>query len=139
MDDSDRRHGGDAGAAGAVTAAIRLFSYGTLQQREVQLANYGRELDGEADSLAGFRLAEIEIDNPQVVSVSGKPIHTIAVASDDSSDRITGTVYLLTPEELEASDAYETSAYTRVEITLESGRQAFAYIAAPADGSTICP
>ena len=41
-------------------------------------------------------------------------------------------VYLLTPEELEASDAYETNAYTRAEVTLESGRRAFVYVAAGA-------
>jgi len=117
-----------------MTASVRLFSYGTLQQREVQLANYGRELEGKADALVGYRLGQIEIDDRDVVSVSGKAIHTIALPSADSSDRIRGMVYLLTPEELEASDAYETDAYTRAEITLESGRRAFVYIAAPAAG-----
>ena len=43
-------------------------------------------------------------------------------------------VYLLTQEELEASDAYETAAYIRAEVTLESGRRAFVYIAAAASG-----
>ena len=38
-----------------MAATIRLLSYGTLQQREVQLANYGRELEGEADVLRGGR------------------------------------------------------------------------------------
>ena len=111
-------------------ASVRLFSYGTLQQREVQLANYGRELTGEADSLPGYRLGEVVIDDPDVVSVSGKAVHTIALQSSNSSDRVTGTVYLLTPEELEASDAYETDAYTRIEVTLESGKEAFVYVAA---------
>jgi gamma-glutamylcyclotransferase (GGCT)/AIG2-like uncharacterized protein YtfP len=117
-----------------LAASVRLFSYGTLQQREVQLANYGRELEGEADVLRRYRLGEVEIDDPDVVSVSGKAVHTIAVPSSNPSDRIAGTVYLLTPEELEASDAYETDAYTRVEVTLDSGCRAFVYVAAPAGG-----
>ena len=113
---------------------IRLFSYGTLQQREVQLANYGRELKGNADTLLGYRLGKVEIDDPDVVSVSGKAVHTIAFPSTDPSDRVRGMVYLLTPEELEASDAYETDAYARVAVTLESGCQAFVYVAAPVSG-----
>lgn len=118
-----------------MAATVRLFSYGTLQQREVQAANYGRELEGEADALLGFRLGQVEIDDPDVVSVSGKAIHTIALPSGDLSDRIAGMVYRLTPEELDASDAYETDSYTRVEVTLESGRRAFVYVAATvADG-----
>ena len=115
-----------------MTATVRLFSYGTLQQREVQLATYGRELTGHRDSLAGYRLGEVEIDDPDVVTVSGKAVHTIAVPSADRSERVQGMVYLLTPEELEASDAYETNAYTRVQVTLESGCRAFVYVAAPA-------
>jgi len=117
-----------------LTASVRLFSYGTLQQREVQLANYGRELEGEADVLRSYRLGEVEIDNPDVVSVSDKAVHRIALPSSDPSDRIAGTVYLLTPDELDASDAYETDAYVRTEVTLDSGRRAFVYVAAPAGG-----
>jgi len=37
-----------------MAATVRLFSYGTLQQREVQLANYGRELEGAADALVAI-------------------------------------------------------------------------------------
>jgi hypothetical protein len=32
---------------------IALFSYGTLQQPQVQLTNYGRLVDGTADALIG--------------------------------------------------------------------------------------
>jgi gamma-glutamylcyclotransferase (GGCT)/AIG2-like uncharacterized protein YtfP len=118
---------------------VLLFSYGTLQQREVQLANYGRELAGEPDALVGYRLGQVEIDDPDVVSVSGKAVHTIAFPSADQSDQVRGTVYPLTPEELEASDAYETDAYVRAEVTLESGRRAFVYVAASTDSRATCP
>lgn len=108
---------------------IAIFSYGTLRQPDVQLANYGRLLDGAPDTLGGYRLEPVEIDDPDVVSISGKAVHTIAVATGESSDRIHGMVYQLSADELAATDSYETGAYVRVEAQLESGRRAFVYIA----------
>jgi hypothetical protein len=106
-----------------------LFSYGTLQQPEVQLANYGRLLDGRPDMLIGYRLERITIEDPAVVEVSGKAVHTIARATGDPEDRVAGVLFELTDAELAATDAYETGAYSRVEVVLESGRSAFAYVA----------
>jgi len=108
--------------------SVRLFSYGTLQQPEVQLANYGRRLDGEPDALIGYRLVPLEIDDPDVVRISGKAVHTIACASGNPNDRIPGVAYLLTEAELEATDAYETDAYSRTEVKLASGRTALVYV-----------
>ena len=107
---------------------VALFSYGTLQLREVQLANYGRELDGAPDALVGYRLIPLEITDPEVVRISGKAVHTIAQATGDARDRIPGMVFELTAAELEATDAYEVDAYARVEATLESGRKAWVYV-----------
>ena len=108
---------------------VALFSYGTLQQREVQLATYGRELEGAPDVLLGYRLAPVVIDDPHVVDVSGQAVHTIAVPSGDTADRISGVVFLLSEDELRATDAYETDAYSRISVALESGRMAFVYVA----------
>ena len=109
---------------------IALFSYGTLRQREVQLATYGRALDGAPDFLAGYRLIDVAIDDPHVVTLSGKAVHTIARATGNPADRISGMVFELTAAELAATDAYEVDAYTRVEVTLGSGRTAFVYVEA---------
>lgn len=38
-----------------------LFSYGTLQQEEVQIENFGRELKGTKDFLPSYVLAEVKI------------------------------------------------------------------------------
>jgi len=108
---------------------IALFSYGTLQQRGVQIATYGRELEGAPDALLGYALAPLVIDDPHVVDVSGKAVHTIARKSGDPEDRISGLVFQLTDDELRATDSYETDAYTRTEVILESGRTAFVYVA----------
>ena len=108
-----------------------LFSYGTLQQREVQLENYGRELEGHPDLLAGYELAPLTITAPHVVAVSGKAVHSIARPTGDPADRISGIVFELTDAELAATDAYEVDAYSRVEVTLASGRGAWVYVGPP--------
>jgi gamma-glutamylcyclotransferase (GGCT)/AIG2-like uncharacterized protein YtfP len=108
---------------------IALFSYGTLRQPEVQLANYGRLLDGQPDTLIGYRLEQLVIDDPNVMEVSGKAVHTIARVTGDPGDKVDGMVFELSEVELQSTDAYETSAYSRIEVSLESGRRAFVYVA----------
>ena len=110
---------------------ISLFSYGTLQQPEVQIANYGRLLTGTPDALLGYRLAPLEITDAHVIEVSGKAVHTIACASGCSEDRLEGMVFELSEEELVATDAYEVDVYARVEAALESGRRAWVYVGKP--------
>ena len=111
-------------------ATVALFSYGTLRQPEVQIANYGRLLDGGPDALIGYRLKPVEIADPEVVRISGKSVHTIAVTSGGPDDRIPGLLFMLTEAELAATDAYESGAYARIQVTLESGRSAWVYAAA---------
>lgn len=109
---------------------FRLFSYGTLRQREVQMALFGRELEGEADILCGFVLSTVAIDDPDVVMKSGSAEHPILRRSDGAGEEIPGTVFTVSAEELLQADAYETSAYARIEASLKSGRRAFVYVEA---------
>jgi gamma-glutamylcyclotransferase (GGCT)/AIG2-like uncharacterized protein YtfP len=111
---------------------VSIFSYGTLQQPGVQLANYGRLLRGKPDALIGYRLAPLEITDPHVIEVSGKAVHTIACATGSPDDRIEGTVFKLSEDELASTDAYEVDVYARVEAVLESGRKAWVYVSLPA-------
>ena len=106
----------------------RLFSYGTLRQEQVQRATFGRLLEGAPDALVGFRQEFIEITDPDVVATSGKRVHTIAVRTQRDEDRVPGTAFLITAEELAAADAYEVDAYVRVEATLASGLRAWVYV-----------
>ncbi len=53
------------------TAMPLLFSYGTLQQDDVQLATFGRLLSGTADALVGYEQSMVAIDDPEVVKTSG--------------------------------------------------------------------
>lgn len=109
-------------------ASVRLFSYGTLQLPEVQRATFGRLLEGRPDALIGYRLAPLVITDPGVVETSGLEVHTIARRSGDRRDRVPGIVFEVTRAELDGADAYETDAYARAEVTLESGIRAFVYV-----------
>lgn len=103
-------------------ADIPLFSYGTLQLREVQMANYGRPLEGSPDALAGYRLEVLPDRDPDAVRISGSNTHMVVRRTGNPADRVPGAVPLLTPKELAATDKYEGSDYGRAELMLESGR-----------------
>ena len=110
-----------------------LFSYGTLQQKNVQLETFGRELLGEADTLACFVLGEIEITDPMVLERSGKRFHPILRYTGNPQDSISGTIFLITSDELAQADEYEVDAYKRALLTFTSGRAAWCYIDAQAN------
>lgn len=105
-----------------------LFSYGTLQLEAVQLATFGRRLEGGNDTLGGFELLALEIEDPAVVAVSGKAQHTMASFTGRASDVVSGVVFAVTPEELRHADTYEVPAVTRVAVVLQSGARAWAYV-----------
>lgn len=107
-----------------------LFSYGTLQQRNVQIANFGRELKGHTDSLPQFVLGDIVITDERVIRESGKSIHQILEFTGNSQDEVTGTVFEITTEELHQADDYEVDDYKRVSATLKSGTTCWIYAAA---------
>jgi len=107
-----------------------LFSYGTLQQEEVQLGTFGRKLTGAPDSLVGFILAEVKIEDSNVIATSGKEFHPIARNTGAFNHRVPGTVFEVTEEELMHSDAYEVDSYKRVETVLASGKSAWVYVEA---------
>jgi hypothetical protein len=105
----------------------QLFSYGTLQQPEVQLATFGRLLDSRPDRLPGYRLALLAISDAQVVATSGKTHHPIA-SRGEPTDSVPGAVLAVSPEELRQADGYEVADYRRERVTLASGLQAWAYV-----------
>ncbi|NEB81919.1 gamma-glutamylcyclotransferase [Streptomyces sp. SID14478] len=107
-----------------------LFTYGTLQMREVQLARFGRVLKGRRDALPGYRTTELRITDPDVIAVSGTDRHLLVIPSNDPSDAVEGAVLELTDEELAAADDYEVDDYARVAVTLVSGTKAWAYLEA---------
>lgn len=109
---------------------VWLFSYGTLQQVEVQLATFGRRLEGRADALPGYATSLLEIKDADVIATSGKIHHLLALPTGNPADEVAGVVFKITPEELAAADTYEVSDYKRVAVRLRSGLDAFVYVAA---------
>lgn len=109
---------------------VLLFSYGTLQDKAVQLANFGRELAGEADQMLGYSQSWVEITDPQVLASSGKTHHPIVIPSGDVEDEVSGMVFQISEQELAAADAYEVSDYKRVSVALASGLTAWVYVQA---------
>ena len=107
-----------------------LFSYGTLQQPSVQVANFGRELSGQPDILQGYIIGEVEITDERVLRESGKDFHPILRYTGNAADEVQGTVFELTDAELAQADDYEVDAYVRVAAQLKSGAQCWIYAAA---------
>ena len=106
-----------------------LFSYGTLQQEEVQLATFGRLLNGHSDELVGYEPALVKIEDPQVVATLGKTHHANAKFNGNEGSRVPGMVFEITDAELTGVDEYEdTFFYRRVVARLGSGEQAWVYV-----------
>lgn len=110
--------------------AVWLFSYGTLQQDEVQLSTFGRRLEGKPDILTGYSRSMVAIADPEVVALSGKTHHPIVRETGNPADEIVGTVFRISHAELAAADAYEVADYKRMGVRLKSGLEAFVYVAA---------
>jgi len=104
-----------------------LFSYGTLQQEDVQLSTFGRRLEGQPDELVGFELGLLRVEDPEFVATSGKADHAVVKSNGRNDSRVSGMVFELTEAELAAADRYEPEGYKRISVKLASGRQAWVY------------
>ena len=109
---------------------VLLFSYGTLQQNDVQMSSFGRLLEGQADAMPGYRQSLVEITDPAIIKTSGKRFHPIVEPSDNPADEVPGRVFWITDAELKAADEYEVADYKRIEVPLRSGNKAWVYVKA---------
>ena len=109
-----------------------LFSYGTLQQEDVQLATFHRLLEGKPDVLIGYRVTMIPIRDQSYVATTGNTHHRNIEFTGAASDVVEGTVFTVTRNELEHADAYEAGAdYKRVPVQLKSGLSSWVYLYIP--------
>src|SRR5262245_60029001 len=97
-----------------------LFSYGTLQIEAVQLATFGRRLEGKPDFLVGYSLTMIQIQDQNFVATSGATHHRNIQFTGNTSDLVEGAVFTVTRKELEQADAYEPADYKRALVQLRS-------------------
>jgi len=97
-----------------------LFSYGTLQLADVQLATFGRFLQGKPDALPEFELSRVACADVEYANV---------IFNGRSDSIVAGTVFEVTESELIAADEYERDAdYERVMARLASGERAWVYV-----------
>jgi len=104
-----------------------LFSYGTLQQRAVQMSTFGRLLEGKPDELVGFVQSLRRVEDPQFAAASGRTDHAIVTFNGRNDSRVKGMVFEVSEGELAAADRYEPAGYRRVSTVLASGKQAWVY------------
>ncbi len=99
----------------------KLFTYGTLQDKKIQLSLFERLLNGTFDELVGFEKETI---------VLGTNIYPILVKSKNSKNKILGTCYEVNDTELLICDKYEGDSYQRIKVKLNSNSIAWVYITA---------
>lgn len=106
-----------------------LFSYGTLQQEEVQVSTFGRKLEGEKDLLIGYEPSLVRIEDPAVAERLKKTHHDNVQNTGDDWSSVQGTVFEVTDEELAKADAFESQYhYKRITVPLASGKDAWVYV-----------
>ena len=109
-------------------ATENLFSYGTLQREAVQLATFGRRLEGRPEVLVGYSLTMIQVQDQNFVATSGSAHHRNLQFTGLETDLVEGIVFTVTKKELEQADAYEPADYKRVLAQLRSGMNAWVYV-----------
>lgn len=97
-----------------------IFVYGTLCNPKIQKCVIGRVIESSPDRLSGFKLGNITL---------GINDYPIIEKSEKSDAIIDGIVLHVTDSELIKMDKYETDAYKRVKVLLESGIESWVYLA----------
>ena len=105
-----------------------LFSYGTLQKKEVQQALFERTLNGRPDLLKGYKVSTIEIQDPIFLAKGEEPFQKTLLFTGDENDVIRVTSFELTDTELLMADDYEPAGYKRVIVQPDSGSEAWVYL-----------
>ena len=102
----------------------KLFAYGSLQNEDIQKDLFGRILEGTAETLIGYVVKEIQIEEE-----FGMVHYPFITETHKPEDTINGMVYTVSTKELHQSDLYEGLHYKRVEVHLQSNQKAWAYSA----------
>lgn len=106
-----------------------LFSYGTLQKETVHVELFKRILQATEETHKGYKVVTIEVrDKVSLAKGKGRYQQT-ALATANEADENKGTVFEITKEELAVTDSYEPDNYTRIKVKLQSGKEAWLYIA----------
>jgi gamma-glutamylcyclotransferase (GGCT)/AIG2-like uncharacterized protein YtfP len=103
----------------------QLFAYGTLKNKDVQEKIFGRVLKGQPETLKGYTIKEIQIEEEY-----GLEPYPIIVQTKNQENTIDGILYELSMEDIQKADIYEGKYYQRIQVQLQSNQLAWVYSAA---------
>jgi gamma-glutamylcyclotransferase (GGCT)/AIG2-like uncharacterized protein YtfP len=106
-----------------------IFSYGSLQNENVQMKLFGRIFNGNKDVLKHYQIMVIEIEDQAFISKGEGKFQKTLTFSNNPDDLIEGTVLEVHEEELLLADRHEPDNYRRIKVELHSGKQAWVYTA----------
>ncbi len=95
-----------------------LFTYGTLQDKEVQQMVFSRILTGNKDHLKAHTISKELVGG----------LYPTVTSTANSDKGVPGIVYIISTDELKRVDIYEGDAYFRKKATLASGTEAWVYL-----------
>ena len=90
---------------------------------------FGRKLTGEIDRLEGYKIKPVIISDLAFLERGEDQNQKIAIHTNNPADKIEGTAFEVSEDELMLSDQYEPVDYKRVMVKLKSGRSAWIYAA----------
>ena len=86
-------------------------------------------MQGCNDALRIYKATIIEIKDKAFLAKGEENLQQTLVHSQYSNDVIKGTVFEVTQEELLVADKYGPENYNRITVMLQSGKEAWVYIA----------
>ena len=108
----------------------KLFVYGTLRYAAVQRTTFGRTLRAATDTLPGYKISMVTINDPHVIALSRETQHPMLHYTGKPADSVNGMVLDITLEELAQADSYEVDLYKRARVKMKSGDEVWAYVSA---------
>jgi gamma-glutamylcyclotransferase (GGCT)/AIG2-like uncharacterized protein YtfP len=95
---------------------MKVFTYGSLLNNNNRLLVLGREVDGTKDILIGYE------------KIPHSKFYVYPTIKENKNSLVEGMVFDVSEEDMKNLDRYETHLYRRLEVILQSGVKALAYI-----------
>ncbi|WP_394278632.1 gamma-glutamylcyclotransferase family protein [Microbacterium sp.] len=106
----------------------RLFVYGALLDRDLQLDTFGRVPDSAPALLPGYASHLTGIPDARFSDRESPTVQNVVRRTDDPRDKVVGEVLALDLFELEAADEVQLSTFRRTRVALADGEKAWVYL-----------
>ncbi|MFS0866918.1 gamma-glutamylcyclotransferase family protein [Microbacterium sp. 179-B 1A2 NHS] len=106
----------------------RLFVYGALRQRDLQLDTFGRIVESEPGILPGYTASVQGIADGRFTDAGGPVVQPVLRRTGDPLDKVPGEVLRLELIELEAADEVQMATFRRTRVRLSDGKDAWVYL-----------